>query len=239
MPLEKKGDSRGAWAVSDSFQPDFTIIGEPSRANRITLGYKGASRAVLSVQTSVTHSASNQLSACDQLLNEWQKIISEVAAFNAAYTTMFEQILLTVLRLNSSSDGFNEKAEMEINARLPINVPPQVWIDDWLKKYNNIQVKAEYNGIAAYKADKNSLLARAFLHAIRSIGEQPGYVTKSGTADMNIVAPLWDCPAVAYGPGDSALDHTPHEHLSIAEYLQAVQVLKAVMEKLGIGHSHS
>ena len=42
---------------------------------------------------------------------------------------------------------------------------------------------------------------------------------------MNIVAPVWQCPAVAYGPGDSSLDHTPNEHLSLDEYNQSVQVL--------------
>jgi LysW-gamma-L-lysine carboxypeptidase len=42
---------------------------------------------------------------------------------------------------------------------------------------------------------------------------------------MNVVAPLWGTPILAYGPGDSALDHTPDEHILISEYLKAVDVL--------------
>ncbi|MCX6020116.1 MAG: acetyl-lysine deacetylase, partial [Chloroflexi bacterium] len=37
------------------------------------------------------------------------------------------------------------------------------------------------------------------------------------------------CPIVAYGPGDSALDHTPHEHVPIAEFERAVRVLERVL----------
>ncbi len=38
-------------------------------------------------------------------------------------------------------------------------------------------------------------------------GGEPRFVYKTGTADLNIVAPVWKCPAVVYGPGDSNLDH--------------------------------
>ena len=61
---------------------------------------------------------------------------------------------------------------------------------------------------------------------------QPGFVLKTGTSDMNVVAPVWRCPIVAYGPGDSALDHTPHEHLSLDEYWRAITVLEAALRSL-------
>ncbi len=49
---------------------------------------------------------------------------------------------------------------------------------------------------------------------------------KSGTADMNILAPRFDVDAVAYGPGDSKLDHTPYEHVNLEEYLRSIEILK-------------
>jgi len=61
----------------------------------------------------------------------------------------------------------------------------------------------------------------------------PGFVLKTGTSDMNVVAPVWRCPIVAYGPGDSALDHTPHEHVSIDEYWRAILVLEAMLWNIG------
>ena len=49
---------------------------------------------------------------------------------------------------------------------------------------------------------------------------------------MNIVGPIWKCPIVAYGPGDSTLDHTPNEHLDLAEYERAINVLARVIGEL-------
>ena len=84
----------------------------------------------------------------------------------------------------------------------------------------------------AFTSDRKNKLARAFNIALRQAGVKPKFKRKTGTSDMNVVAPVWQCPIVAYGPGDSTLDHTPHEHLVLAEYEQAIAILKSVIEKL-------
>ena len=58
---------------------------------------------------------------------------------------------------------------------------------------------------------------------------------KTGTADLNIVGPRWGCPAVGYGPGDSALDHTPEERLSLQEFTQSTRVLEHLLRSLTRG----
>jgi len=85
-----------------------------------------------------------------------------------------------------------------------------------------------------WRSDRHNLLARSFLAAIRQVEShvQPGFVVKTGTSDMNVVGPIWQCPIVAYGPGDSALDHTPNEHLPLDEYWRAVRVLEAMLDHL-------
>ena len=87
-------------------------------------------------------------------------------------------------------------------------------------------------GIPAYRAEKNTPLVRAFLAAIRKFQGTPGFTMKSGTSDMNLVAPAWQCPAVAYGPGNSDLDHTPEEHILVSEYQRAIQILTEVLRTL-------
>ena len=95
-------------------------------------------------------------------------------------------------------------------------------------------ISIEPNGfpIAAFQGEKNTPLVRALLASIRELGGQPGFVLKTGTADLNIVAPVWGCPALAYGPGDSIMDHTPNEHASIEEYQKAALVLQSVLKRL-------
>ena len=75
---------------------------------------------------------------------------------------------------------------------------------------------------------------RAFLGAIRSEGGDPGFVVKTGTSDMNVVGPAWGCPIVAYGPGDSRLDHTPDEHIEISDLTRSIAVLVRVIRDLTI-----
>jgi LysW-gamma-L-lysine carboxypeptidase len=84
-------------------------------------------------------------------------------------------------------------------------------------------------GDPAYKAEKNTPLVRSFLSAIRQAGGKPAFAIKTGTSDMNTVAPAWGCPTLAYGPGDSMLDHTLDEHILVSEYLQSVSVLANVI----------
>ncbi|MFO7630998.1 MAG: hypothetical protein R6W76_00595, partial [Caldilinea sp.] len=87
----------------------------------------------------------------------------------------------------------------------------------------------------AWRGDRSNLLVRSFLHGLREVApaEKLGFVLKTGTSDMNVVGPAWECPIVAYGPGDSSLDHTPHEHLSLDDYGRAVFVLEAALRSLG------
>src|SRR5690606_14276745 len=86
----------------------------------------------------------------------------------------------------------------------------------------------------AVAAPRDTALSRLFRAAIREEGGTPAFVMKTGTSDMNIAGPVWGCPILAYGPGDSALDHTPDEHIDLDEYLRAVRVLTGVIEALPV-----
>jgi LysW-gamma-L-lysine carboxypeptidase len=77
----------------------------------------------------------------------------------------------------------------------------------------------------------NHPLCRSLVSAIRESNLHPRYVKKSGSADMNITIHE-GIPTVAYGPGDSTLDHTPNEVVLISDYEKSVEVLKKAMAKL-------
>jgi LysW-gamma-L-lysine carboxypeptidase len=143
---------------------------------------------------------------------------------------------MPVLRsMDSGEDDFEEWARLEINARLPLDLSPRDWRQQLRKLAANVAgaiVEPRGFDIPAYLAQKNTPLVRALLAGIREASGRPSFVLKTGTADLNIVAPVWECPAVAYGPGDSALDHSAKEHLSLDEFSRAVTVIEAALQTL-------
>jgi [amino group carrier protein]-lysine/ornithine hydrolase len=230
-------DSPGARFVAPLYHPEAAIIGEPSGWERVTLGYKGSAWAVVTVRRSLAHTAGQGESACEAVVRAWETINAQAAALNQERQKLFERIQLSLRGMDSGGDGFEEWASLRVGARLPLDLPPQRWYeqlsgDPGLANIPGISIQPVGFPIPAWQGEKNNPLVRAFLAGIRSVGGQPGFLLKTGTADLNMLAPAWGCPALAYGPGDSALDHTPDEHLSLDEYQRAVEVLQSVLGRV-------
>ena len=143
-----------------------------------------------------------------------------------------DRVLLTLRGLASGSDGFEEWARLQVGARLHLDIPPSAWYRTLPQLLPGERFQPTGFALPAYLGEKNTSLVRAFLAGIHAAGGDPGFVLKTSTADRNLVAPAWGCPALAYGPGDSSLDHTPDEHILLGEYRQAVAVLPNVLTKL-------
>lgn len=232
--VDEERESRGARFVAqqEGYRPAFAIIGEPSRWHRVTLGYKGSAWARVRVTRSLAHTAAREESAAEAAVAAWLRVRQMAETFNTERPRAFEQLQPTLRGLASGGDGFTEWAELTVGCRLPLDVPPDDWYARLREALPDAEVQPQGYPIPAYVSDKRNALVRAFLQAIRAVGGRPGFVRKTGTADLNIVAPVWGCPAVAYGPGDSRLDHTPEEHLPLEEYARAVAVLCEVLVRL-------
>ncbi len=230
--VEEERDSGGARFIVNQYKPDFAIIGEPNHWDRIALGYKGSAWAAITIKREQMHTASGEETACESAIELWLKIKAYADSFNADKQKTFDKLLLILRGINSESNDFEQWARLRVGARLPMNVSPK----EWYAKLNEIADGAiiEPTGFAvpAWECEKNTPLVRAFLNGIRSQGGEPRFVYKTGTADLNIVAPIWKCPALVYGPGDSTLDHTPNEHIELEEYSKAADVLREALEKL-------
>ncbi len=230
--IDEERDSIGARHVVDQYRPDFAIIGEPSGWQRVTLGYKGSASATITARREMAHSARADETASEAVFAVWGKVRAWVDEFNADKQKAFDQLLVSLRGISSGDDGFETWANLNIGARLPETLLPEAWYAQLEKLASPEHVERRSFAIPAYKADRNTPLVRAFLKGIRAAGGKPGFLVKTGTADVNIVAPVWNCPAVVYGPGDSNLDHTPNEHISLVEYGQAVEVLQEALKKL-------
>ncbi|MSP14611.1 MAG: [LysW]-lysine hydrolase [Chloroflexi bacterium] len=229
---EEAATSKGARHIAATWpRPTWCIIGEPSGWDRITLGYKGRVLVHYTFSRSMSHTAGQERAAAETAVDFWNQVRHYATHYNQDRPGMFDQLDPSLRQIQTSSDGFEEKVEMVIGLRLPTELTvASVEADlDHMAGPARVTFSSEE---PAFKAEKNNSLVRAFLGAVRAVGGTPRFTVKSGTADMNIIGPHWGGPIVAYGPGDSTLDHTPQEHLELAEYRKAIEVLAQVLRSL-------
>ena len=230
--VEEERDSDGARFVVNQYKPDFAIIGEPNQWDRVALGYKGSAWAQVTVKRGQAHTASGEETAAEAAVEAWLKVKSYADEFNTDKPRAFDKLLLTLRGMESNSNDFEQWARLKVGVRLPVEVSPYDWYGKLKEIIGEAEIESLGYAVPAWGCEKNTPLVRAFLSGIRSQEGEPRFVYKTGTADLNIVAPVWNCPAVVYGPGDSSLDHTPNEHLSLDDYSKAVDVLIATLFSL-------
>lgn len=228
---EEAPSSRGAHHAAQCYRPDFCIVGEPSRWDRVTLGYKGTLRVRARLRQPCAHSAHARRTATEAIVELWCRLQEHAAQHNAGRARAFDQLQPTLLGIHSQSDGLHEEATAEINLRLPPDLPPEA-VAARLAQFDPAIHIEVLGATPAFQAPRGNPVAHALTQAIRRQGAQPALVLKTGTADMNIVGPAWGCPTVAYGPGDAALDHTPDEHIELADYASAIAVLAQALSHL-------
>ncbi len=229
---EETAGSPGARHLAQQYRPSACVIGEPSGWDGVTLGYKGRLLVRATCTRSCAHTAGPQSSATDELHAWWGEVLGRVARFNMGRERAFDQVQANIRSWSSEDDGLHETAALNAGFRLPIGVLPEDLVRT-MRILGEGRVRLQFEGMeVAIKSDRNDPVARALTLAIREAGGRPRPKLKTGTADFNVVGPIWQCPIAAYGPGDSSLDHTPEERLSLEEYARAVEVIRTAVEGL-------
>lgn len=228
---EESATSAGARHVSTRLKPQACIIGEPSHWQGVTLGYKGRLMVEYHQATPSSHSAGPEPNAIELATKWWKAVSDHCESFNQGETRLFHQLQTTLHSLNSSNDGLQDKADAIVGFRLP----PAFDTTSLERELGSMAGSATlrfFGHEQAFQYSRSSPLARLFSRTIARYGGRPAFKLKTGTSDMNVVGPVWNCPVVAYGPGDSRLDHTPKEHILVPEFLKAIEILREVLEGL-------
>jgi LysW-gamma-L-lysine carboxypeptidase len=233
---EEAASSKGAHYIVDKHAPTACIIGEPSGWDRLTLGYKGRLLAEGRWEQPMAHTAGREIAVAERAVAFWNAVAAHCAEHNAGKTRLFDQLIPSIRTIQNGSDGLTDWAELTVGLRLPPGITPDA-LAATLREFAQGGELSFRGGCEAYQGDKNNPLVRAMLRGVRGAGGTPGFLLKTGTADMNVVGPAWRCPILAYGPGDSSLDHTPEEHVEVAEYLRAIDALEAALRALAVPES--
>ena len=210
------------------------MIGEPSGwdGHRCVQGKRLVLRIAL--ERTARHGAAPGPTVSEEALAIW----STVRAAAEQRTREADGFSRLDCRLEGMSggtgDGLVERAELRIGYR----IPPGIATADLEAEVRALasehvgEAEVSIERIGAEEPARTSRttpLARAFVGAIADAGGKVHFKVKSGTSDMNILAPAWGCPMVAYGPGDSRYDHTPMERLSLTDYARSIKVLRTVL----------
>lgn len=257
---EAPGSVGARHAVASLPPPELVIIGEPSGWDALTLGYKGTMQVELVADEPARHSSVDAPTAAELVVSAYNAIRRLVDDSNEAGTDVlrgpvnplqphqptgprFDHVQLRLLDVRSTSDGLTDSAYARLGFRLPPTRGPQELSDlvRALSEPLGVRCFVVDGAVPAYRCGKDGVLPAAFRSAIRTAGGTPRHKLKTGTSDMNVVAAVWGAegravpPMIAYGPGDSSLDHTPDEHLAIEEYLLSIAVLADALAALAEG----
>jgi N-acetyl-ornithine/N-acetyl-lysine deacetylase len=201
----------------------------------VTIGYKGRLLVDGCVESQLSHSAGPLQSSSEMATAFWERIRRHAAEWNTQHAgnSAFAGLQPSLRSIHNEQDGLIDRTRFSIGYRLPPNFDIAELRNQLTRWAVEDNVHISFTGEeVAYQSTRTTALARSFIAALRATGVQPSFKLKTGTSDMNVVGPAWGNNIVAYGPGDSRLDHTPQEHIRIAEYAHAIDVLELVLRDL-------
>jgi LysW-gamma-L-lysine carboxypeptidase len=221
--VDEEGGSRGARHLLGSARPAALVIGEPSGAGAVVVGYKGVLHVTYQVVRPPCHTSSPEEKAVEVAAESWQAIRARLGEGDPD-GPLFDRAIPTLVRLT----GDIESARADISCRVPRGFDAPGFLG-WLRGLSPGTTVTVTESVPAVRTSRADPVARALATAIRSRNREPAAKVKLGTSDMNVLIPYWNVPVAAYGPGDSRLDHGPDEHIDLGEFLFAVDVLAAAL----------
>ncbi|WP_205718319.1 M20/M25/M40 family metallo-hydrolase [Actinomadura sp. WMMA1423] len=224
--VEEERLSRGGEHLARTVPaPDALLVGEPSGWSRVVLGYKGKIDVEYRVARPATHSTNPEAKATEVAVAFWHDLLEALgperdhAAFGLPAATL------------RGVRGDLTEARLDVDCRVPVGYDAEAF-EARLRACANGGEVTVVRHVPAVRSGRSDPVVRAVTAAIRRHGGTPRPTLKTGTSDMNTVAPHWDVPMATYGPGDSSLDHSDEEHIEIAEFLKGVDVLTTALDEL-------
>jgi [amino group carrier protein]-lysine/ornithine hydrolase len=224
----EEADSPGARYLTHRPAPTAVIAGEPSRWDGITVGYKGDLRVAARFRGRRTHYSSPHPTIADVALR-WVEAVRALPPM-APGPSPFRSVSVKVVGITTGGDD-DEWAEVTIDVRLPPGRTTGELLRAFPAEPGRPHVRPLIR-IEPIEVDRTNPVVRALEMAVRAEGGRPTLWRKSGTSDLNLVAPAWQVAGAAYGPGDPHLDHTSHEWVAERELARAARVLRAAISHL-------
>ena len=242
--VEEESSSAGAKALINSGDSyDLAVFGEPSGATNIIIGYKGSLQVHVTCTTRGGHSASPWLSknSYEETFEFWKNFKNSLLENESESKFSTITGCVTCATAGDATNNIPSKASLVIDVRIPPGIKAseltsrvERFARDYQLSHEGVSLlMAVKDSTEAFLGNEDSILVSAFRWAIKkTTGSKTLLVKKTGTSDMNLFAESTSIPMIAYGPGDSSLDHTENERISISEYLSSVEVYANAIQQI-------
>jgi len=241
--------------IQSDIQPDFAIIGEPTKINQICIGYKGRLCIGYRVLSQTGHVASSwqYVNAIDVCLEIWKMVkgvcwqLTEIHCPKAQKTKYFNRIIpnLTIISGGHLTNCVPSECEMHIDIRFPPIIESEIVLEEIsnsvlnfkevYQKQWDMQFKVQMlvsSCIEGFDSGSDELIVSALRESIFEIlNEKPVIIKKTGTTLINAIAIHYGIPSITYGPGDPKLEHTNDEYIEIEEYLKSIDIYLKFFDK--------
>ncbi len=220
---DEEKESRGARELLDRGKRfRAVIIGEPSNTSDIVIEYRGALHLDVNCKGMAEHASS---SANNLMLDLARKLI-EISRLPSSYDT--PSIVPTIMRCGNAMNVTPSECYIHLDCRFSVASDPNRLLEEIKGSFNNCEVSV-VDQIPPVKTSSTSMV-RALQRSLLRQGIKPRLVRKAGTSDMNILAQVSD-EIVAYGPGESRLEHTNFEKITMEEiYISVMTYVKTIEE---------
>ncbi|MBC7126702.1 MAG: M20/M25/M40 family metallo-hydrolase [Candidatus Methanosuratincola petrocarbonis] len=245
--VDEEGKSRGMRHFLSSLDEefDFAIFGEPSSAYGVTVGYKGRLVFTVTIRTSPGHASAPRF--FENAVYIGTDLVGKLRGLNEEWEGGEEDLFkspslcVTLFRGGTQDNTVPGICEVTADVRIPPGMSSkllkeriQLILDEFKKGRKKAEISVEFKDEnEPFEEDPGSPLVSAFLEAIREVGGREGkLLRKSGTSDVNDFVRVSGTHSVVYGPGNSKLDHTPMENVSIEEFYDSIEIIKSAMKRL-------
>jgi LysW-gamma-L-lysine carboxypeptidase len=238
---EEGGGAGIEWLIRSRNKFDYAIFGEPSGANRITIGYRGRVSLRATVRTEGGHAGSPW--AHKSAFDEFSSMLSRLREYERSKEIPGDHFRsLSVSPTLVYAGTFHNVIPGTCEATLDLRIPPRMKSSRVVEEVRSL-AEAHADGVSielradeateAYEVPPGSTLVRAFQRAILlRLKTKPTLVRKTGTGDMNTFARKRRTESVTYGPGQSRTSHTDAEMVKITDYLDSIEVLREALAQL-------
>ncbi len=224
---EEAPTSKGTYHLLKHLKPKMAVNGEPSNLEGVTIAYKGRIVVECRTEGEAAHAGMKADNPIERTFEYYEKLRQH---FPRHHT--FDSVIFNVTHIDYGKRDSLNIIPGHLDFFMDVRIPPNADIEKIKHLFKSsapagvkVNIPEAFPGCEIEPA---SLLARAMVAALRSQGLTPRYLKKSGSADMNITMAK-GIPTIAYGPGDSKLDHTDKEYLKWSDYEKSIGVLKAFL----------